>query len=162
MDSANENGAYKFGKNNLDCFCSIIFSDGPAPCYDCVCNSMAGTICLPLAIPIHLFCLPIMCCYCTRTQWDESDCCTGSCLKKDKSEVNNEVKPIEKIKYNYSGTSTYHLPTPNIISGSSNLSNSSNYPGKEFSDMQMNYYKGQIMMNQANYNRTFQAKYSHR
>lgn len=61
----NIDGAYKSGENTFDCFCSIITNDS-CPCCNCISNAIAGTICLPFAIVTHLFCLPIMCCYCNK------------------------------------------------------------------------------------------------
>lgn len=83
-----------------------------------------------------------MCCYCSREKWNESDCCVGNKKAVD------EVTPVKSIGTTHS--STYSLGS-NFKENQQIKSNLSNYPGKEFSDWQMNCYKGRIMMNQAKY-----------
>jgi hypothetical protein len=83
-------------ENTSDCACCRL-EGSETPPYFCIQNAIGGTICMPLAIVAHVLCLPIMCCYDTREQWDESGCGTSKIYSEDTKEVEKKAeKKAEK------------------------------------------------------------------
>lgn len=114
MVNNNIDGVYKSGENTFDYFCSII-TNNSCPCCNCVSNAIAGTICLLFAIVTHLFCLPIMCCYCNKAQWDNVDCCNKSYFEKvdvdSYTDPDVDKEKIKSTKYTGSNYPVHHITT---------------------------------------------------
>ncbi len=161
ISSPNHDGAFELDNNGKtsfsDCFCCVI---PPNNGDNYLSNCNAGTCCLPFAIITHLLCLPIMCSYNSKEEWNKTNYGTRNCVQKNKIETN-----IISKETNYDG----------LASTSTHKNYSTTYPQKnyydeqikrhyddqkKYNDDQYKYYQTQMFQNQMYANVTRQLQYN--